>query len=117
MVQFVAKRVATVIVSLLVLTMVAFALAEVIPGDPALSYAGPGRTPLRWLRRPSTWGSTGPWSCSTGCTWKGSSRGTSAYLFLPIGPSLRTWPAPSRRLWSWWQPRCSLTYSLPSRWE
>ena len=42
MVQFVAKRVATVIVSLLVLTMVAFALAEVIPGDPALSYAGPG---------------------------------------------------------------------------
>ena len=39
------ERTATCLVALFVLTIVAFLLAEVIPGDPARTYAGPGATP------------------------------------------------------------------------
>jgi len=44
MVAFITKRIGTVVLSLFVLTIVAFVLAEVIPGDPARTYVGPGAT-------------------------------------------------------------------------
>lgn len=43
--RFLLRRTATALLALFVLTIVAFLLAEVIPGDPALTYAGPGATP------------------------------------------------------------------------
>ena len=43
--KFLLRRAATAILALFVLTIVAFLLAQVIPGDPARTYAGPDATP------------------------------------------------------------------------
>jgi ABC-type dipeptide/oligopeptide/nickel transport system permease component len=43
--RFLLRRTGTALLALFVLTIVAFLLAEVIPGDPARTYAGPGATP------------------------------------------------------------------------
>jgi ABC-type dipeptide/oligopeptide/nickel transport system permease component len=43
--RFLLRRASTALLALFVLTIVAFLLAEVIPGDPARTYAGPGATP------------------------------------------------------------------------
>lgn len=45
MARYLLRRVGTALVALFVLSVVAFLLAEVIPGDPARTYAGPGATP------------------------------------------------------------------------
>jgi ABC-type dipeptide/oligopeptide/nickel transport system permease component len=45
MAKFLLRRTATALAALFVLTVVAFLLAEVIPGDPARTYAGPGASP------------------------------------------------------------------------
>jgi ABC-type dipeptide/oligopeptide/nickel transport system permease component len=43
--RFLLRRTGTALLALFVLTIVAFLLAEVIPGDPARTYVGPGATP------------------------------------------------------------------------
>lgn len=45
MARYLLRRAATALVALFVLTIVAFLLAQVVPGDPARTYAGPGATP------------------------------------------------------------------------
>jgi ABC-type microcin C transport system permease subunit YejB len=74
---FVLRRLALLVPTFIGVTLIAFALIHLIPGDPVENISGErGMDPAHDCSTSS--GSTAPCPCSTATTWRTSCAGTSA---------------------------------------
>ena len=66
--RYVLQRLLLVIPTLIGVTLIAFTLTYLLPGNPASSRRGRSPTPSTWRRSSAGWGSTDPCPSSTGAT-------------------------------------------------